>query len=107
MHKDFSGRGFEIFAFPCNQFGGQEPGTPEEIESVLKKYGAKFPTFEKIDVNGINRHPLYEAFSGSTGLDVNRNFVKFLVNGNGKIAGFYNSKRDPVTIFPDIEKLLA
>ena len=60
MHSDFGPRGFEVMAFPCNQFGGQEPGTAQEIEEFARgKYGAKFTIFEKIEVNGSNCHPIY------------------------------------------------
>src|SRR4051812_37154826 len=61
IHEAYRDRGFAVLGFPCNQFGGQEPGSPEEIETFCSTtYGVTFPMFEKIDVNGPDRHPLYE-----------------------------------------------
>ena len=60
MHTDLAGQGFEVLAFPCNQFGAQEPGTHEEIQKfVTDNFGAKFPLFAKVDVNGEGTHPVY------------------------------------------------
>src|SRR5205085_8772234 len=61
LHERFADRGFSVLGFPCNQFLGQEPGTAEEIEQFCSTtYGVTFPLYEKIDVNGPERHPLYE-----------------------------------------------
>ena len=59
LHERHQASGFEVLAFPCNQFGAQEPGTPEEILEFVSKYNVKFPMFEKVDVNGPNTHPLF------------------------------------------------
>jgi len=59
LHEKYHSQGLEILAFPCNQFGSQEPGTPEEIRAFVDKYGVKFQMFEKIDVNGPTSHPLF------------------------------------------------
>src|SRR5947209_2738084 len=89
VHEKFAERGFAVLGFPCNQFGAQEPGSPEEIATFCSAtYGVTFPMFEKIDVNGEDRHPLYALLSeltdaeGHTG-DVRWNFEKFLVDRSG------------------------
>jgi len=89
LHERLSSRGFAVLGFPCNQFGEQEPGSPEEIATFCSaSYGVTFPLFEKIDVNGEERHPIYaelEAIAddeGHTG-DVRWNFEKFLVSPDG------------------------
>jgi glutathione peroxidase len=93
LHEEYAGRGFSVLGFPCNQFGGQEPGSPEEIaEFCSTTYGVTFPMFEKIDVNGEHRHPLYELLTetpdadGEAG-DIVWNFEKFLVAPDGAVAG--------------------
>ena len=85
LHERFADRGFAVVGFPCNQFGGQEPGTAEEIgEFCSTTYGVTFPMFEKIEVNGPGRHPIYAELtavpdaSGEAG-DIQWNFEKFLV----------------------------
>ncbi len=92
LHDKYSDRGFEVLGFPCNQFGAQEPGTADEIKTFCEtSYGVTFPLFEKIDVNGENRHPLYEQLTqkedaeGKAG-DVVWNFEKFLVSPEGDIV---------------------
>ena len=94
LQRTYGTRGFAVVGFPCNQFMGQEPGTAEEIiEFCSTTYGVTFPLFEKIDVNGENRHPLYaelcavadaEGYSG----DIRWNFEKFLVSPDGTIQRF-------------------
>jgi len=66
MYDRLAPRGFEVLAFPCNQFGGQEPGSKEEIRSFVNGYGVRFPVFGKIDVNGPNTHPLYKFLKSGT-----------------------------------------
>jgi glutathione peroxidase len=85
LHREYAGRGFAVLGFPCNQFGEEEPGTPEEIGQFCSRtYGVTFPLFEKIDVNGEGRHPIYDELTrhpdatGTAG-DVEWNFEKFLV----------------------------
>lgn len=85
LHERYAGRGLRVLGFPCNQFGGQEPGSAEEIRSFCDtNYGVTFPLFDKIDVNGEHRHPLYTSLTevpdveGQTG-DIAWNFEKFVV----------------------------
>ncbi|MDQ3615347.1 MAG: glutathione peroxidase [Actinomycetota bacterium] len=96
MHEDYAGRGFTVVGIPCNQFGGQEPGSSEEIaEFCSATYGVTFPMAAKIEVNGPSRHPVYDALvevpdeSGKTG-DIAWNFEKFLVDGNGSVVARFN-----------------
>ena len=91
LHERYAGRGFAVVGFPCNQFGGQEPGSAAEIgEFCSTTYGVTFPMFEKIDVNGPGRHPVYAELtavpdaSGEAG-DVQWNFEKFLVGPDGAV----------------------
>src|SRR2546425_5487766 len=84
LHEEYGPKGFEVLGFPCNQFGGQEPGTADEIKSFCEtNYGVSFPMFSKIDVNGEGRHALYAQLTetadgeGAAG-DIQWNFEKFL-----------------------------
>ncbi len=93
LHERYAERGFAVVGFPCNQFGGQEPGTAAEIgEFCSTTYGVSFPMFEKIEVNGPGRHPIYTELtavpdaSGEAG-DVQWNFEKFLVGPDGTVIG--------------------
>jgi glutathione peroxidase len=101
LHERFAGRGFSVVGFPCNQFGGQEPGTAEEIgEFCSVNYGVTFPLFEKIEVNGPGRHPVYGELTavpdadGEAG-DIQWNFEKFLVAPDGSVIGRYRPGTDP------------
>jgi glutathione peroxidase len=91
LHERFAGKGFTVLGFPCNQFGAQEPGSSEEIATFCSTtYGVTFPLFEKIDVNGENRHPIYAEltqadYDGEPGGDIKWNFEKFLVV-DGKVV---------------------
>lgn len=99
IYKKYKDQGFEILAFPCNQFGGQEPGTNEEIhEFCTSKYGVTFRQFDKIDVNGKNRSPLYSVLTTNTNTeqgDVKWNFEKFLISKDGEIVARFRSKITP------------
>ena len=112
LHKKMHARGLEVLGFPCNQFGAQEPGGEEEIESFCEvNYGVTFPMFAKIDVNGKNAAPLYEylkdAKPGLLGSEaIKWNFTKFLVDRKGKVVERYAPKVEPEAIADDIEKLL-
>jgi len=92
LHQDYAARGFEVLGFPCNQFGGQEPGTSDEIKTFCEtNYGVSFPMFEKIEVNGDGRHPLYDQLTEKTDAegkagDIQWNFEKFLVSPEGEIV---------------------
>jgi glutathione peroxidase len=95
VHEKLAPRGFTVIGFPCNQFGGQEPGTPEQIQTFCRAtYGVTFPLTEKIDVNGAKRHPIYQELtavadgSGHKG-NIRWNFEKFVVSADGaKITRF-------------------
>ena len=94
LQRTYGDRGLQVLGFPCNQFGGQEPGTAEEIESFCSMtYGVTFPMFEKIEVNGAERHPIYAELTevadaeGHSG-DIRWNFEKFLVTPDGAITRF-------------------
>ena len=102
LHEEFGGKGFEVLGFPCNQFLGQEPGTPEEIKTFCEtSYNVTFPLFEKIEVNGDDRHALYEQLvevadsaDGHTG-DIRWNFEKFLVSPSGEVVGRFSPTVEP------------
>jgi glutathione peroxidase len=101
LHEQFAPRGFAVVGFPCNQFGGQEPGSAEEIaEFCSATYGVTFPMFEKIEVNGPGRHPIYASLtevpdaSGEAG-DIQWNFEKFLIRPDGTVAGRFRSRVTP------------
>jgi glutathione peroxidase len=101
LHERYAGRGFSVVGFPCNQFGGQEPGSPEEIgEFCSTTYGVTFPMFEKIEVNGPGRHPLYTELtavpdaSGEAG-DIQWNFEKFLVGPDGAVVARFRPRTEP------------
>ncbi|MDP1792634.1 MAG: glutathione peroxidase [Acidimicrobiales bacterium] len=107
LHEKYKDRGFSVIGVPCNQFGGQEPGSAEEIaEFCSASYGVTFPMLEKVEVNGEGRHPLYDELTqvqdaeGNAG-DVVWNFEKFLVAPDGKVTRF----RPMVT--PDDDALVS
>jgi glutathione peroxidase len=99
IYKKYKDQGFEILGFPCNQFGGQEPGTNEEIKNFCtSKYDVTFKLFDKIEVNGKNRSPLYAALTSNTNTeqgDVKWNFEKFLISRDGDIVARFRSKVTP------------
>jgi glutathione peroxidase len=108
LHQRYADRGFSVVGFPCNQFGGQEPGSPVEIaEFCSTTYGVSFPMFEKIEVNGDGRHPIYADLTatadadGAAG-DVQWNFEKFLVGPDSAVLGRFR----PLTT-PDAAELVA
>jgi glutathione peroxidase len=99
IYKKYQDQGFIVLGFPCNQFGGQEPGSNEEIKSFCSsKYDVTFPLFDKLNVKGADQHPLYTALSGKDSPfpgDVKWNFGKFLVGRDGKIIKRWDSKVTP------------
>ena len=102
IHEEFARRGFSVVGIPCNQSGGQEPGSSEEIADFCSAtYAVTFPMTEKVEVNGADRHPLYDELvpvadeQGRAG-DIQWNFEKFLVDGDGKIVARFNP-----TVVPD------
>jgi glutathione peroxidase len=103
LQERFGGRGFTVLGVPCNQFGGQEPGTHEEIaEFCDTNYGVTFPLTEKIEVNGDGRHPLYEELTqtpdaaGEAG-DIQWNFEKFLISAEGKVIARFRPRTEPTS----------
>jgi glutathione peroxidase len=101
LQKTYADRGFTVLGFPCNQFGEQEPGSSEEIATFCSTtYGVSFPMFEKVEVNGDSRHPVYEelvAFPDADGDagDIQWNFEKFLVSPEGEIVQRFRPMVDP------------
>jgi glutathione peroxidase len=99
IYEKYKDKGFTVLGFPCNQFGQQEPGTNEEIKQFCSsKYNVKFPMFDKIEVNGPNRHPLYVALAGDKSPfpgNIKWNFNKFLIDRDGKIIKRFDSKAAP------------
>nr|XP_010930185.1 probable phospholipid hydroperoxide glutathione peroxidase isoform X1 [Elaeis guineensis] len=111
LYEKYKDKGFEIFAFPCNQFGGQEPGSNEEIQEVAcRMFKAEFPIFDKIEVNGKNAAPLYKYLKSQKGSflgdSIKWNFTKFLVDKNGRVVERYAPTTSPLKIEMDIQKLL-
>lgn len=112
LYRQYKERGFEVLGFPCNQFGGQEPGNAEEIGAFCEtKYGVSFPLFDKIDVNGASAHPLFKHLKtvapGLLGTpSIKWNFTKFLVNRNGSVYKRYAPQTKPAALKRDIERLL-
>lgn len=109
--REFAARGFAVLGFPCNQFGGQEPGEPEEIGAFCaSKYDVTFPIFDKIDVNGPHAHPLYNYLknekSGLLGASIKWNFTKFLVDRAGHVATRHAPTTRPESLKKQIEALL-
>jgi len=111
VYNKYKSQGFEVLAFPCNQFGGQEPGSDAEVKAFAARYGAKFPMFSKIEVNGSGSHPLFKylresqgSFLGMNG--VKWNFEKFLVDKTGKCVKRYAPTSSPLSIVKDIEGYL-
>ncbi|CDW74426.1 glutathione peroxidase [Stylonychia lemnae] len=109
IHQKYKPQGFEVMAFPCNQFGSQEPGTNKQIlDFVCNKYGSTFHMFDKVDVNGDNAHDLYKYLKKQTRLArITWNFGKFLVNQEGKVLDYADPQVQPNELIPKIEKYLA
>ena len=102
LYDELKGEGLVVVGFPCNQFGGQEPGTELEIVKFCQaNYAVKFPLTGKIDVNGPGRHPIYQWLTSEFGGDIEWNFEKFLIGRDGKVV-----KRYPPATKPDDKGLL-
>ena len=112
LQEKFKDSGFSVLAFPCNQFGGQEPGSSEEIQEFCTvNYGINFPIFEKVDVKGEDAHPLFKYLtSEKKGLlgseSIKWNFTKFLINKEGKPVARFAPNTTPEKISKEIENLL-
>jgi glutathione peroxidase len=101
LHERLAAKGFSVIGFPCNQFGAQEPGTAEQIQTFCStKYGVTFPLTEKIEVNGAGRHPIYRELTavadaaGHTG-DIRWNFEKFVVSADGATVTRFGPQTAP------------
>ena len=112
LWRKYGERGLTVLGFPCNQFGGQEPGSETEIAGFCSlNYEVSFPMFAKVDVNGADTHPIFAFLkAGAPGLlgseSVKWNFTKFLVDRKGRVVGRYASSLKPEDMAADIEKLL-
>ena len=112
LFEIYKQRGFQVLAFPCNQFGSQESGTAAQIGSFCQEnYGVSFPVFSKIDVNGPEAHPIFrflkERKPGLFGTErIKWNFTKFLVDREGKVVKRFAPSKAPQELVPDIEELL-
>ncbi|MEQ1541104.1 MAG: glutathione peroxidase [Novosphingobium sp.] len=112
LWRKYKDRGFEVIAFPCNQFGGQEPGSADEIAEFCKvNFGLSFPLMGKVEVNGPGAAPLYDWLKqeapGLLGLrSIKWNFTKFLIDRSGHVVKRYAPTDKPVGLEKDIEKLL-
>jgi glutathione peroxidase len=113
LHQEFGSQGLVVLGFPCNQFGGQDPGSNQDIGVFCQKnYGVSFPMMAKIDVNGSQAHPLFQwlktqapGILGSEG--IKWNFTKFLVNRQGQVVKRYASLDKPASMSADIAAALA
>jgi glutathione peroxidase len=111
LYEKYKDKGLVILGFPCNQFGGQEPGGPNEIQACGLTYGVSFPIMEKIDVNGSNAHPIYEFLKSSKpglmGIQMIKwNFEKFLIDKNGNVVERWASISTPESMESTILKFL-
>jgi glutathione peroxidase len=101
LAKDYGDRGLTVVGVPCNQFMGQEPGSAEEIQTFCSTtYGVTFPLLAKADVNGDDRHPLYDeltkaADAGGQAGDIQWNFEKFLIAPGGEVVGRFRPRTEP------------
>lgn len=112
LYQKYKDRGFEVLGFPCNQFGGQEPGSDDEIAEFCRiNHGVTFPLMEKVDVNGPDASPVFDWMKGEAkGLlgstAIKWNFTKFLIDRDGKVVKRFAPQDSPVSIAKHIEKLL-
>lgn len=115
LEEKYKGQGFDVIGIPCNQFGEQEPGSPEEIKTFCSTtYGVTFPMSEKIEVNGDGRHPLYQELTKTADAegvdgDIRWNFEKFLVGRDGNVVARFSPLvlPDAPEVVDSIEKALA
>jgi glutathione peroxidase len=112
LYRKFSDRGVVVLGFPCNQFGGQEPGSAQQIQCFTKEqYSISFPLFAKVEVNGLNTHPLYRLLKqrakGVLGTEsIKWNFTKFLVDRRGEVVSRFAPATAPITLEERIQPLL-
>ena len=111
LYQEYKDAGLEIIGFPCNQFGKQEPGTPDEIKNFCESnYGVSFELSEKIEVNGSNAHPAYKylksELKGKLNDSIKWNFTKFLIDRNGAPFKRFSATVEPEEIKPFIDELI-
>jgi glutathione peroxidase len=107
LHKDLADEGLLVIGFPCNQFGGQEPGTNDEIQEFCSlNFGVTFPVMAKIDVNGDSAHPLYAYLTEEHGGPIQWNFTKFLVDRDGTVVERFEPGETPEEITPVVRDLV-
>jgi glutathione peroxidase len=111
LQDEYGDRGFTVLGFPCDQFGGQEPGTDDEIASFCERtFGVDFPLFAKVEVNGDGAHPLFawlrQEKSGLLGGKIKWNFTKFLIGRDGRVVDRFGPTTKPERIAADIERVL-
>ncbi|MBC9823542.1 glutathione peroxidase [Terrabacter sp. MAHUQ-38] len=112
LYETYRVQGLTVLGFPCNQFGGQDPASDEEIGAFCQKnYGVTFPMFAKVEVNGSGEHPLFtwlkSEAGGLLGKKIKWNFTKFLVARDGTVIARYSPTTEPADLAADIEKALA
>jgi glutathione peroxidase len=112
LYQKYKDKGLVVLGFPCNQFGGQEPGSEKDIQQgCLLNYGVSFPMFSKVDVNGPNTHPIFDFLKakcrGLIGKSIKWNFTKFLIDTNGNPIDRYAPTTLPENMAEDIESLLT
>jgi len=112
LYRAYRDRGFSVLGFPCNQFGGQEPGTEAEISGFCEKnYGVTFPMFAKVEVNGAGEHPLFTWLKseggGLLGSRIKWNFTKFLVGRDGQLIGRWAPTTEPSALAGEVEAALG
>jgi glutathione peroxidase len=112
LYDEFRGQGFSVLGFPCDQFGGQEPGEESEIAQFCERnFGVTFPLFAKVDVNGGEAHPVFEWLrtekGGLLGDRIKWNFTKFLVGRDGQVIDRYAPTTKPADIADDVRRALS
>ncbi|KAK4797150.1 hypothetical protein SAY86_029476 [Trapa natans] len=112
LYEKYREQGFEILAFPCNQFGAQEPGTDEEIQDLAcNRFQAEYPVFAKVNVNGDKQAPLYKSLKSSKSRlfrdSIKWNFTKFLIDKEGNVVERYSHSTNPLSIEDKIKELLG
>lgn len=107
LWRDHGAAGLVVLGMPCNQFGGQEPGTETEIADFCTlNFGVSFPLFAKLEVNGPGEHPLYTWLKAAFPGDIGWNFTKFLIGRDGRVAARFSSDTLPVALLPAIQAQL-
>ena len=107
LYENYKDKGFEILAFPCNQFGSQEKGTNDEIKDFCSnEYNVSFTLFDKIEVIGDNASPLFKKLTQDAGREIQWNFTKYLINKDGEVVRGFGTQKKPEEIEEHIVKIL-